>query len=132
MGMRSTRRHFLSLSTAAHRATSATSWAARFGHRAVVASVVAGLGLGIAPAAQAKPFEQYIQATPTVAPLTSATSDAYHAISQTNVLGPYVRQDYVYNNAQKHLRRHRDGNVDGDLVLSDRQQDPESALVGLG
>ncbi|HEY5091250.1 MAG TPA: hypothetical protein VIK30_14825 [Polyangia bacterium] len=34
--------------------------------------------------------------------------------------------------AQKHLRRHRDGNVDGDLVLSDGQQDPESALVGLG
>ena len=24
-------------------------------------------------------------------------SDAYHAISQTNVLGPYVRQDYVYS-----------------------------------
>jgi hypothetical protein len=24
-------------------------------------------------------------------------SDAYHAISQTNVLGPYARQDYVYN-----------------------------------
>ena len=121
------------------------------------------LGLGIAPAAQAKPFEQYIQATPTVAPLTSATwgvagvlprdisngiesakgagvhpdyyywdgeiikavdgkyhmfmstfsgnqsfnpgwesSDAYHAISQTNVLGPYVRQDYVYTNNGSH------------------------------
>ena len=161
--MRSARRHFLSLSTAAHPATSATSWAARLAHRAVAASVVAGLGLGIAPAAQAKPFEQYIQATPTVAPLTSATwgvagvlprdisngiesakgagvhpdyyywdgeiikavdgkyhmfmstfsgnqsfnpgwtsSDAYHAISQTNVLGPYVRQDYVYNNNGSH------------------------------
>ena len=163
MGMRSARRHFLSFSTAAHPATSATSWAARLGHRAVAASVVAGLGLGIAPAAQAKPFEQYIKATPTVAPLTSATwgvagvlprdisngiesakgagvhpdyyywdgeiikavdgkyhmfmstfsgnqsfnpgwtsSDAYHAISQTNVLGPYVRQDYVYNNNGSH------------------------------
>src|SRR4051812_4186232 len=126
-------------------------------------ALVAQLGLGIAPAAQAKPFEQYIQATPTVAPLTSATwgvagvlprdisngiesakgagvhpdyyywdgeiikavdgkyhmfmstfsgnqsfnpgwtsSDAYHAISQTNVLGPYVRQDYVYTNNGSH------------------------------
>ena len=161
--MRSARRHFLSFSTAAHPATSATSWAARLAHRAVAASVVAGLGLGIAPAAQAKPFEQYIKATPTVAPLTSATwgvagvlprdisngiesakgagvhpdyyywdgeiikavdgkfhmfmstfsgnqsfnpgwqsSDAYHAISQTNVLGPYVRQDYVYTNNGSH------------------------------
>jgi hypothetical protein len=26
------------------------------------------------------------------------TSDAYHAISQTNVLGPYKRQGYVYDN----------------------------------
>jgi hypothetical protein len=121
------------------------------------------LWLGIAPAAQAKPFEQYIKATPTVAALTSATwgvagvlprdisngiesakgagvhpdyyywdgqiikaldgkyhmfmstfsgnqsfnpgwqsSDAYHAISQTNVLGPYVRQDYVYSNNGSH------------------------------
>ncbi len=161
--MGSTRRHFFALSTAAHPATSATSWAARLKHLAVAASVVAGLGLGIAPAAQAKPFEQYIQATPTVAPLTSATwgvagvlprdisngiesakgagvhpdyyywdgeiikavdgkyhmfmstfsgnqsfnpgwtsSDAYHAISQTNVLGPYVRQDYVYTNNGSH------------------------------
>ena len=25
------------------------------------------------------------------------SSDAYHATSQTNVLGPYLRQDYVYN-----------------------------------
>ena len=161
--MGSTRRRFLSLSSAAHPATSATSWAARLAHRAVAVGVVAGLGLGIAPAAQAKPFEQYIKATPTVAPLTSATwgvagvlprdisngiesakgagvhpdyyywdgeiikavdgkfhmfmstfsgnqsfnpgwesSDAYHAISQTNVLGPYVRQDYVYNNNGSH------------------------------
>src|SRR6185312_15823545 len=163
MGMRSTRHHFGSLSTAARPGTKARSWAARLGHRAVAASVVAGLGLGIAPAAQAKPFEQYIQATPTVAPLTSATwgvagvlprdisngiesakgagvhpdyyywdgqiikavdgkyhmfmstfsgntsfnpgwtsSDAFHAISQTNVLGPYVRQDYVYTNNGSH------------------------------
>jgi len=29
-------------------------------------------------------------------------SDAYHAISQTNVLGPYVRQDFVYNNNGSH------------------------------
>ena len=126
-------------------------------------ALVAQLALGFAPAAQAKPFEQYIQATPTVAPLTSATwgvagvlprdisngiesakgagvhpdyyywdgeiikavdgkyhmfmstfsgnqsfnpgwesSDAYHAISQTNVLGPYVRQDYVYTNNGSH------------------------------
>ncbi|MFL5305783.1 MAG: MYXO-CTERM sorting domain-containing protein [Polyangia bacterium] len=121
------------------------------------------MALGIAPSAHAKPFEQYIKATPTVAPLTSATwgatgvlprdisngiesakgagvhpdyyywdgeiikavdgkyhmfmstfsgnqsfnpgwtsSDAYHAISQTNALGPYVRQDYVYNNGGSH------------------------------
>lgn len=30
------------------------------------------------------------------------SSDAYHAISQTNVLGPYVRQDYVYDNGGSH------------------------------
>jgi MYXO-CTERM domain-containing protein len=30
------------------------------------------------------------------------TSDAYHAISQTNVLGPYVRQDFIYNNNGSH------------------------------
>ena len=53
--------------------TSATSRAAQLGRRVVAASVMAGLGLGIATAAQAKPFEQYIKATPTVAPLTSAT-----------------------------------------------------------
>ncbi len=29
-------------------------------------------------------------------------SDAYHAISQTNVLGPYLRQDYVYTNNGSH------------------------------
>ncbi len=124
---------------------------------------MAGVGLGFAPAARAKPFEEYIKATPTVAPLTSATwgvagvlprdisngiesakgagvhpdyyywdgeiikavdgkyhmfmstfsgnqsfnpgwtsSDAYHAVSQTNVLGPYVRQDYVYSNNGSH------------------------------
>jgi hypothetical protein len=30
------------------------------------------------------------------------SSDAYHAISQTNVLGPYERQDYVYTNSGSH------------------------------
>src|SRR6185369_389826 len=162
--MRTARRFVSSVSTrSAHPATSATSRAAQFGRRVVAASLVAGLGLCIATAAQAKPFEQYIKATPTVAPLSSATwgvvtttgtpgvvprdisngiesakgagahpdyyywdgqiikavdgkyhmfmstfsgnqsfnpgwtsSDAYHAISQTNALGPYVRQDYVY------------------------------------
>ncbi len=29
-------------------------------------------------------------------------SDAYHAISDTNVLGPYVRQDYVYSSHKGH------------------------------
>ena len=29
-------------------------------------------------------------------------SDAYHAVSQTNVLGPYERQDYVYSNNGSH------------------------------
>ena len=29
-------------------------------------------------------------------------SDAYHAVSQTNVLGPYERQDYVYTNNGSH------------------------------
>jgi MYXO-CTERM domain-containing protein len=29
-------------------------------------------------------------------------SDAYHAVSETNVLGPYVRKDYVYNNNGSH------------------------------
>ena len=119
--------------------------------------------VGLAGTASAKPFEEYIKPTPTVAPLSSATwgvagviprdisngiesakgagvhpdyyywdgeiikatdgkyhmfmstfsgdtnfgtgwqgSDAYHAISQTNVLGPYVRQDYVYTNGGSH------------------------------
>ena len=121
-----------------------------------IAAVLACVSLG--GVAGAKPFESYIQPTPTVAPLSSATwgvagviprdisngiesamgagvhpqwyywdgqiigatdgkyhmfmstfdansnfgtawqgSDAYHAISQTNVLGPYLRQDYVYS-----------------------------------
>jgi len=30
------------------------------------------------------------------------SSDAYHAVSQSNVLGPYVRQDYVYSNGGSH------------------------------
>jgi len=121
------------------------------------------VGISLAGAASAKPFEEYIKPTPTVAPLSSATwgvagviprdisngiesamgagvhpqwyywdgeiiraqdgkyhmfmstfdansnfgtawmgSDAYHAISQTNVLGPYVRQDYVYTNNGSH------------------------------
>jgi MYXO-CTERM domain-containing protein len=29
-------------------------------------------------------------------------SDAYHAVSQSNVLGPYLRQDYVYTNNGSH------------------------------
>jgi MYXO-CTERM domain-containing protein len=29
-------------------------------------------------------------------------SDAYHAVSETNVLGPYVRKDYVYTNNGSH------------------------------
>src|SRR4051812_23513248 len=29
-------------------------------------------------------------------------SDAYHAVSQSNVLGPYQRQDYVYSNNGSH------------------------------
>jgi len=126
-----------------------------------VAALLAGVSL--AGTASAKPFEEYIKPTPTVAPLSSATwgvagviprdisngiesamgagvhpqwyywdgeiiraqdgkyhmfmstfdansnfgsawtgSDAYHAISQTNVLGPYVRQDYVYANNGSH------------------------------
>ena len=126
-----------------------------------VAALVTGVSLP--GTASAKPFEEYIKPTPTVAPLSSATwgvagviprdisngiesamgagvhpqwyywdgeiiraqdgkyhmfmstfdansnfgsawtgSDAYHAISQTNVLGPYVRQDYVYTNGGSH------------------------------
>jgi len=30
------------------------------------------------------------------------TSDAFHAISQTNVLGPYERQDFIYSNNGSH------------------------------
>ena len=30
------------------------------------------------------------------------SSDAYHAISQTNVLGPYQRQDFIYSNNGSH------------------------------
>jgi MYXO-CTERM domain-containing protein len=30
------------------------------------------------------------------------SSDAYHAISQTNVLGPYARQDFIYSNNGSH------------------------------
>jgi MYXO-CTERM domain-containing protein len=29
-------------------------------------------------------------------------SDAYHAVSETNVLGPYVRKDYIYTNNGSH------------------------------
>jgi hypothetical protein len=29
-------------------------------------------------------------------------SDAYHAVSETNVLGPYVRKDYVYTSGSSH------------------------------
>jgi MYXO-CTERM domain-containing protein len=139
------------------------SSAAQPGHAAAWATLLAGLGLGIASVAQAKPFEEYIKPTPTVAPLSSATwgvagvlprdlsngiesakgagvhpdyyywdgeiirakdgkyhmfmstfsgntnfgtawqtSDAFHAISQTNVLGPYQRQDFVYTNNGSH------------------------------
>ena len=30
------------------------------------------------------------------------SSDAYHAISESNVLGPYLRQDYIYSNNGSH------------------------------
>ena len=117
----------------------------------------------LAGTASAKPFMNYLKATPTVAPLSSASwgvagvlprdlsngiesakgagvhpdyyywdgqiikakdgkyhlfmstfsgdtnfgtgwlnSDAYHAVSQTNVLGPYLRQDYVYSDNGSH------------------------------
>ncbi len=126
-----------------------------------IATAICLAYVSLAGTASAKPFEEYIQPTPEVAPLSSATwgvtgdpgvvprdisngiesamgagvhpqwyywdgeiiraqdgkyhmfmstfdansnfgsawmgSDAYHAISQTNVLGPYARQDYVYN-----------------------------------
>ena len=134
---------------------------ARGAMRLGIATAVLVASISLSRGAGAKPFEEYIKATPTVAPLSSATwgvtgdpgvvprdisngiesakgagvhpdyyywdgeiikatdgkyhmfmstfsgntnfgggwlnSDAYHAISQTNVLGPYVRQDYVYN-----------------------------------
>ncbi len=120
-------------------------------------------GVSVAETASARPFEDYLKPTPTVAPLSSAswgvagvlprdlsngiesakgagvhpdyyywdgqiikaqdgkyhlfmstfsgdtnfgtawqTSDAFHAISQTNVLGPYVRQDYIYSDNGSH------------------------------
>jgi len=122
-----------------------------------IATAVLLAYVGLAGTASAKPFEDYLQPTPIVSPLSSASwgtaalprdlsngiesamgagvhpqwyywdgeiipakdgkyhmfmstfdansnfgtawqgSDAYHAISQTNVLGPYVRQDYVYS-----------------------------------
>ena len=126
-----------------------------------VAALAAGASL--AGTANAKPFMEYLEPTPTVSSLSSATwgvagvlprdlsngiesakgagvhpdyyywdgqiikakdgkfhlfmstfsgntnfgtgwqnSDAYHAISQTNVLGPYLRQDYVYTNNGSH------------------------------
>jgi hypothetical protein len=129
----------------------------------VAATLLAGFGLGVAPVAQAKPFEEYIKPMPPVAPLSDATwgvagviprdisngiestkgkgvhpeyyywdgqiirakdgkyhmfmstflantnfgtgwlnSDAYHAVSETNVLGPYVRKDYPYTNNGSH------------------------------
>ncbi|HKO51743.1 MAG TPA: MYXO-CTERM sorting domain-containing protein [Polyangiaceae bacterium] len=30
------------------------------------------------------------------------SSDAYHAVSETNVLGPYARRDYIYSNGGSH------------------------------
>jgi hypothetical protein len=118
--------------------------------------------VSLAGTASAKPFEEYLKATPIVSPLSSASwgtaalprdlsngiesakgagvhpdyyywdgqiikakdgkyhmfmstfsgdtnfgtgwmsSDAYHAISQTNVLGPYERQDFVYSDNGSH------------------------------
>jgi len=139
------------------------SFSAQPGRAVACATLLAALGIGIATVAQAKPFEEYIKPTPTVAALSSATwgvagvlprdlsngiesvkgagvhpdyyywdgqiirakdgkyhmfmstfsgntnfgtawqtSDAFHAISQTNVLGPYVRQDFVYTNNGSH------------------------------
>jgi MYXO-CTERM domain-containing protein len=130
---------------------------ARLGVAALLASA------SVAATASAKPFMAYLQQTPTVAALSSASwgvpgvlprdlsngiesangagvhpdyyywdgqiikakdgkyhmfmstfsgntnfgtgwlnSDAYHAVSQSNVLGPYVRQDYVYTNGSSH------------------------------
>ena len=132
--------------------------------RIAVAVLLAGLGLGAAKVAQAKPFLDYIKPAPIVcSPLSSATwgvagvlprdtcngiesakgaavppefyywdgqilkakdgkyhmfmstwsgtagfnpgwqsSDAYHAISSQGVLGPYMRQGFVYTNNNSH------------------------------
>jgi MYXO-CTERM domain-containing protein len=131
--------------------------------RIAAAGLLVGMSLGIATAAQAKPFMEYLKPTPIVDPLSSDTwgesgvvprdlsngiesvkgkgvhpeyyywdgqivrakdgkyhmfmstfsgntnfgtswqgSDAYHAISETNVLGPYKRQDFVYTNNGSH------------------------------
>jgi hypothetical protein len=120
-------------------------------------------GTSFAETASAKPFMDYLEPTPAVAPLSSASwgvtgvlprdlsngiesakgagvhpdyyywdgqiirakdgkyhlfmstfsgntnfgtgwlsSDAYHAVSQTNVLGPYQRQDFIYSNNGSH------------------------------
>jgi hypothetical protein len=131
-------------------------------HATRIAAAVLLAYVGLAGTASAKPFEDYIKPTPTVAPLSSASwgtaalprdlsngiesakgagvhpdyyywdgqiikakdgkyhmfmstfsgdtnfgtgwmsSDAYHAISQTNVLGPYERQDFVYSDNGSH------------------------------
>ena len=39
----------------------------------MAATLLAGLGLGVAPAAQAKPFMDYLKPMPPVAPLSDAT-----------------------------------------------------------
>jgi MYXO-CTERM domain-containing protein len=127
-----------------------------------IATAVLLAYVSLAGTASAKPFEEYIKPTPTVAPLSSASwgvagvlprdlsngiesakgaavppefyywdgqiikakdgkyhmfhstwagstgfqnwmsSDAFHSISETNVLGPYKRQDYVYSSHKGH------------------------------
>ena len=67
-------------------------------------------------------------------------SDAYHAISQTNVLGPYVRQDFVYSNNGSHKGHNvsavelPDGTLRGrrqrDRSLHDLQVEPLSTVRG--
>ena len=145
---------------ARHLGTSSPSRACA--HLAIATAVLLAC-VGLPGTARAKPFEEYIKATPMVAPLSSASwgvagvlprdlsngiesakgagvhpdyyywdgqiirakdgkyhmfmstfsgdtnfgtgwqsSDAYHAISQTNVLGPYQRQDFVYTNNGSH------------------------------
>src|SRR5205823_4596375 len=65
-------------------------------------ATAAGLALGIAPSARAKPFEQYIKATPTVAPLTSATWGATGVLPRDisngieSAKGAGVHPDYYY------------------------------------